>query len=284
MNELAAVSEDIKPDIILLTETWCNDSIVNVSLQLPGYNLETDLRRDRVDTGGGVGGGLLVYSREGLKIVLNDKHMDNTFNQFCDFKIATGGQPLNIVLVYRPPSAGADNTEKLCEILRKLETNTIVIGDFNLPGVVWEEREGGGAKARQLVETVEKEGLQQMVSFPTHVKGNILDLVLTNCLEKIVSITDVGRLGKSDHCMIEVTVAVRWEERRRSRKVVNWRKANYEEMRLKLNKVDWKYFMENQSAEMAWKKFREEVNKAVEKYAPSIEIRRARRPDRKSVV
>ena len=36
----------MNPDIILLTETWCNDQITDMFLRFPGYELQTDLRRD----------------------------------------------------------------------------------------------------------------------------------------------------------------------------------------------------------------------------------------------
>ena len=69
LGELAAVTQDLEPDIILLTETWCNSTITNASLTLENYNLESDLRHDRNDTTAGIGGGLLVYSRKDLRIL-----------------------------------------------------------------------------------------------------------------------------------------------------------------------------------------------------------------------
>jgi hypothetical protein len=68
LDELAAVTQDLAPDIILLTETWCNETVQNAALSIENYMLETELRKDRTDTGNGIGGGLLVYSRAGLKI------------------------------------------------------------------------------------------------------------------------------------------------------------------------------------------------------------------------
>jgi hypothetical protein len=35
------------PDLILLTETWCNEQILNAFLDIPGYELLQDLRKDR---------------------------------------------------------------------------------------------------------------------------------------------------------------------------------------------------------------------------------------------
>ncbi len=55
-----------------------------------------------------------------------------------------------------------------------------------------------------LLETAVEEGLQQLVDFPTHTKGNTLDLLLTNCPDKVIEVSDSGRLGRSDHCMLKV--------------------------------------------------------------------------------
>jgi hypothetical protein len=62
IDELKAITQELEPDIILLTETWCNNSVGNAALSLENYKLETELRKDRCDTANGVGGGLLVYS------------------------------------------------------------------------------------------------------------------------------------------------------------------------------------------------------------------------------
>jgi hypothetical protein len=37
-----------KLDILLVTESWCNNGITNAYLEIEGY--EIDLRRNRVDT------------------------------------------------------------------------------------------------------------------------------------------------------------------------------------------------------------------------------------------
>ena len=69
LNKLASCAAEERPDFILLTETWCNASINNAALSLPGYQLETDLRKDRENTANGIGGGLLVYTKNGIKVV-----------------------------------------------------------------------------------------------------------------------------------------------------------------------------------------------------------------------
>ena len=156
------------PDIILLTETWCNESVPDAALSMNKYVLESDMRRDRTDTTNGIGGGLLVYAKPGLKILPHNKFNDNEFNQFCCFKIVTKGTPLNIVLVYRPPSSNIQNTDQLCSILKNLDKNTILIGDINLPDINWIDG-SSTTRGRRVLETILEEDLSQLVDFPTHI-------------------------------------------------------------------------------------------------------------------
>jgi len=55
---------------------------------------------------------------------------------------------------------------------------------------------------------VENALMQQMIDFPTQVKGNTLDLVITNIPERIEEVYDAGRLGKSDHVMVVTKISV----------------------------------------------------------------------------
>ena len=80
INELEAHVADLDPDIILLTEMWCNQSVPDTALSINNYVLETDMRKDHADTTNGVGGGLFVYAKTGLKILPYDKFNNNEFN------------------------------------------------------------------------------------------------------------------------------------------------------------------------------------------------------------
>ena len=98
------------------------------------------MRRDRNDTRDGIGGGLLVYSRKEIKVVPEPQFDTNNFNQFCAFKVITKGRPLQIILAYRPPSSGTENTEKLCKLMQDWNGDGILIGDINMPGINWREK------------------------------------------------------------------------------------------------------------------------------------------------
>jgi hypothetical protein len=229
INELRAVAATEEPDLILLTESWCNVEIGNGELEIYGYQLEIDCRRDRVDTTNGIGGGLLAYTKTGLAIRTIRKFDDNKFNQFCAFKLLTMN-PLNIILIYRPPNSGIANTEELCKLMDNADSNTILIGDFNFPEIKWQSKTTT-ARSQIVLDTMETKLMQQLVHFPTHVKGNTLDLVITNSSDRVINIEEGGRLGKSDHSILNLTVAAEKPTAVAGGPRYNWSRANITGMR-----------------------------------------------------
>jgi D-alanyl-D-alanine dipeptidase len=189
INELEVLVVDAEPDLIFICETWCNAEINNASLYISGYTFQTDLRLDRADTAHGVGGGLAVYSKNGLEILVCDQVQQ--FNQYCKFKIDAYGEELFFYVVYRPPSGGPDSKRLLGNVIKNVEKKCIMAGDFNLPDIDWEAGEARGADL-ELLEAVQAANMEQLVGFPTHVRGNTLDLILTNVSERVSNMQDIG--------------------------------------------------------------------------------------------
>jgi hypothetical protein len=152
-------------------------------IQIPGYKLEG--RKDRQDTHNGVGGGLLFYVKDCYETRPHLTDLGN-FNQYSSISLKTKSGLLHLVLIYRPPSSNAENLISLYNLIEKMPQNSIILGDFNLPGLNWEENIATG-QGRRLLDVATDNGLVQLVKFPTHRKGNILDLILTNCPEKFLS-------------------------------------------------------------------------------------------------
>jgi hypothetical protein len=208
----------MKPDIVLVTESWCNDVTTNAMLTLPGYDLQ--LRADREDTTAGVGGGLLVYARQDVVILPEEKRY--AFTQHVDFKIVSNGEELNMTLVYRPPKQTAETHRMLADFIHSTKGNLILIGDFNIPGIDCKNGHARSASLHEILTACQDEFLEQMLDFPTHVRGNCLDLLLTNVIEKIVSISDVGRLRSSDHSMLLTEISFGKKTSQETGKVRNW--------------------------------------------------------------
>ena len=261
------LASEEKPDLILLTETWCSDHITDAFLTIPGYEIQ--VRVDRINTDKGRGGGLLVYSRTGIPILVLDT--TSTFNQYCSFKV----YDLTVFLIYRSPSSGAENLRALEELIGKVEKNTILIGDFNLPDLDWEKGTASG-RTRKLLEVANDNMLEQLVKFPTHLKGNILDLVLTNVPERVHEVEEVGRLGASDHVAILTKVGTGVKKEKNVVKYL-WGKADWAEMEADLERENWQE-LDSLDAEVAWKKLKEKLNSMVEDHVPKKRRRNHDRP------
>ena len=128
-----------------------------------------------------------------------------------------------VYLLYRPPSAGPSSKTELSELLRSAEKNSLLIGDFNLPGINWSSRTVSG-EDELFVTTMHDHLVSQLIDFPTHVKGNYLDLIVTNMPERINDICDVRRLGKSDHCMLLLSLTIPSRGVNLKKIVTNWKK------------------------------------------------------------
>jgi hypothetical protein len=264
-----------KPDIILITETWCNEEIGNGELAIDGYQLETECRRDRTDTTNGIGGGLLTYTKTGLAIRTIRKFDDNKFNQFCAFKLLTTN-PINIILVYRPPNSGNANTDELCKIIDNADGDTILIGDFNFPEIKWQTNTTT-ARSQAMLDTLEAKQMQQLIHFPTHVKGNILDLIITNSSDRVVNIEEGGRLGRSDHFIINVTVAAEKPAATAGAPRYDWSRANIRNIRDELRAKEWQ--MDNEtSIEDDWQEFKDAILATTMKNVPVFKTRTNMRP------
>ena len=62
--------------------------------------------------------------------------------------------------------------DKLCELLRRAEKNSIFVGDFNLPGVNWDSGEARGEDER-VVQELQENNLTQLVDFQDPHQGGV---------------------------------------------------------------------------------------------------------------
>jgi hypothetical protein len=245
IDELAYTVEDLKPDIVLITESWYNDEVTNGLLTVPGYNLLPDLRVDRQDTAAGVGGGLLVYAKPEVNILPEQQRYE--FTQHVSFKVLAAGEELHMSLVYRPPRTNPEAYDSMASFIRSTRGKRILIGDFNLPNIDWEGGLARGAGPEKVMEACRDEHLEQLVAFPTHIRGNCLDLLLTKIPERVENVRCMGRLGSSDHVMVQAEILVGRQQEQQTGMVKNWWKADWTRMKDEMANVDWTE-MENMTA------------------------------------
>jgi hypothetical protein len=139
-----------------------------------------------------------------------------------------------------------------------MDENTVAIGDFNMPDIDWEAGTSG-PNGRSLLTTVQENNLDQLINFRTHIRGNILDLVITNCADKILATNEAGKLGNSDHCIIETVINAGCEPAQCMREIICWNQANFENMRDELSLIDWQAEFVNKNTEECWTIFTEKL-------------------------
>jgi hypothetical protein len=273
LNELSVITSVLKPDVVMIAETWTNGGISNAALNMPGYRIEA--RSDRQDTNNGIGGGLIIYVKECYEI-LSVSLIESNFNQHCSIGLKTKTGQLNLFLIYRSPNSNTDNLNLLCDLLMATKQNSILVGDFNLPGINWEEGRATG-QAKRLLEASEEAGLTQLVDFSTHRKGNLLDLILTNCPEKFIQIKEEGCLGNSDHCIIMAEIEIGIYKQEKKPRVI-WDRGNYEQIRTEFNMVNWTNEINGRDLETAWQFLKNKLTDLVERHVPKKIMKGAAKP------
>ena len=119
--------------------------------------------------------------------------------------------PVVLCLVYLPGSdqdAVTSLLNSLTPIIQK--HRAIILGDFNFPNMSWDALTCSSPSSKLFCDLVFEHNLQQFVREPTHCKGNILDLVLSNFPELLfdINIHSSSHLPSmsSDHYPISISI------------------------------------------------------------------------------
>ena len=124
----------IKPDIIVLTETWLTDSD-NTSLFVKNYNI---FQTNRSFKNKKRGGGVLIFSKKCLDCsYVND--ISDSVDDFIDIisiriKLHNNNTPYIITGIYRAPDSNITyfNDYFYNLFLKYTSTNIFICGDFNI--------------------------------------------------------------------------------------------------------------------------------------------------------
>lgn len=206
INKPAVLQEfitDHSLDILALTETWLSPntlpSTLN-SLTPPSYSI---LHSPRLS---GKGGGLALIYRSHLKIQIVSIPQFSSFESFC-VRFSISSTSYTILTIYRPPltSKSLFNSElsTLLEDLASHPSELIITGDFNIH--IDDQNSSSTSSFLTLLDTF---GLSQLVSFPTHISGHTLDLLITRTASNIVSEIDFTLSSISDHSAILSVLSV----------------------------------------------------------------------------
>ena len=165
------------PDIIGLTETWLNENIFDNEILPSNYTL---FRKDRPSRGAGVL--IAVNNKFPCQPITSPENLET----MC-IKLMLPN-PITLCVNYVPPSSTAvyyDNLFNFFLHLHQVSDKMIILGDFNLPDIDWDVLSGHSPVSNQFCDLVFQTGLSQLIDRPTHIHGNILDLLLTNLEDNV---------------------------------------------------------------------------------------------------
>ena len=232
------------------------------------------MRKDREDTTDGRGGGILVYTKEALRCYEIDSPADIV--QTASIQISLVDSSVDIHVVYRSPNSSSENNAKINDFIRNVKENSILVGDFNYPGINWELMSSNSA-AQDFFDVVCDKFLTQHVDFPTHISGNTLDLVLTNVPNRILNVCEHGKLGNSDHVIICTDLETVIPPYLPKHVTWNYAKAKFADMRREIQTIPWDQLLSS-DIEADWMQFKTLFLELCDKYVPKKTIRELNRP------
>ena len=191
-------------DIIAITETWLttDDRAAPGEITPDGYKLHHVPRTSRR------GGGVAVLCKSTFQTHVSDSHPRTKSFESTNILISSGSCSVRLIVIYRPdrskrnPHSFGDFLTEFTEMLHGLvldRSNLLIVGDFNV-----HVNDTGDVEARRFLDCLTSYSMVQHVTFPTHVHGHTLDLLISRSTETIVSNVSSVYLDISDHDHIVV--------------------------------------------------------------------------------
>ena len=251
-------------DIFLVAETWLTPDTFDNELTPPGFSVYL---RDRSSRGGGVA--VFVKSPSCLSSALL------THDTIEGISVLIS--PASVVtFVYVPPASDFHYYLSLMAFMNNLTSvyNHLVVGDFNMPDIDWNTMSAPSICSEMFCEAVVNRNLCQIISEPTHIKGNTLDLVLSDTPERISDINISDQTYSSDHYFISILFATHYHysaspSKRNPGVDFNWNKADWTGLPDFFMDIDFSSrFTSNADITASWSLLRDSLIDACYKFVP----------------
>ena len=266
---------------VFITETWLKplypDSfLVNTN----NFNV---MRKDRLNSRGG---GVCVIFNSSLasKISLVDTDAENCIGfeiLAFDFYFSSY-KKCRFVCVYLPPSRAndCDTVQALLIVLKNLSTSSelYILGDFNFSNVRWNNlcSTNIGQTFNNFKHFLNVFNLTQMITFPTHVQGNTLDLLITSKPQNIISLNQREPFTMTcDHNMIEFKLHQAVSKCKKTAQKRNFYRGNYDKINKFLLNVDWdQIFAHSSNIDEIYSLFISNIHASITQFVPLINTNR----------
>lgn len=249
-----------------VSETHLTCLVPNSFIDIPRYNV---VRSD----------GSPSVAKHGVCMYIHSSIKYESVNVICPNCVTVYLPDLNLYVVsaYRPPSYSSDENKTLLDLLSRfcLDKEVLILGDFNLPSLSWNEVDtlsNISAMDRSFLETFQCLGLTQLVKEPTYPRsGNILDLILVSDQDRVGQTLVLEPLPGCDHCptlcdyLFDHHSISSLHSSRPTRK---WHKGKYNLILRELRDINWDFEFDNLSAHDAYLRLLEILGPLVDRYVP----------------
>ena len=232
------------------------------------------------------GGGVLIAINSSLQLSSKEISLKCKAEMLAVELMLNDNSKIVISTCYRVGTLGIPNfheiTRTLDILLRKKRLKKFfLIGDFNLRHANWETFSSSNSTEQTFINEFVRLGLIQCIFSPTHIKGNILDILLSNSDNFISDITILSNNEscKSDHYAITFKVKIKVVRKKHIKtKSFNFKRANWDGLNEDLNNVDWLLTLDCLEPDIAWSKFKEILNHFQELHIPKVTIKLKSQP------
>ena len=260
--------------IFCLTETWLSGHVSDGEIFSNDFVI---YRNDRPSRGGGV----LIA----VKSHVHSSRLPSPPDiEVVSVKI---GVDHDFVLcsVYIPPDSPACHISSSVLYFTSLiscSNRCIFVGDFNFPDINWSSLIGSSLSSNTFCEFIFDCNLTQHVMQPTHIKGNILDLVLTTPSVNIehISVSSDHLPNFSDHFIIsfDIPCCPPSTSNPKPLYVFDFSKANFTDICSFLLDFDFSICFQSHNIEFIWSTIRSLIFEAISLYVPKIHLKRRNGP------
>ena len=187
---------------------------------------------------------------------------------------------LDISCVYVLPASDFSYILALLDFINnlKIEHCHLVLGEFNMPDICWDSMTAKSVGSDLFCEAILNKNLCQLVREPTRIKGNILDLVLSDVLECVYDVKVINETYSSDHYLISLTYSMHlransFKSGTSYRLSFNWSQADWKGLTDYLFDTDFSRCFVLDDVNKSWELIRDEILTACRHFIPTSRSR-----------
>ena len=195
-------------------------------------------------------------------------------------------KPVILCAVYIPPNSSVEYYSNLLEFMKSLcsiSNVLVIVGDFNMPGINWSTLTGSTPFEKAFCDIVFDLNLTQLVINPTHISGNILDLVLINAEVSLCNVTVLPQYSvpiQTDHFIVLFTLSLSFCSTNKSSKafIYDYSKADWSSLCSDLMNFDFTPCFTSTNVEYVWSFIKNTISNSVNKFVPRVRLKTNQRP------